>query len=492
MVLPTVTVPASALVQNQSITTLQSYTKHLKSLYEVHRPVAIVQALPPPTDKYFNLALIRKQRVEPPPDTEEIHCIVQEGNVGHVLKKRVGIKLGDIFKADEAARKVILIEGAPGSGKTTLSWHICQKWASGELFQQFSLAVLVQLRDPAIQSAQTISDLLPHTDGRLAQEVMSEILSRGGEGILFVMDGWDELLLNVEQESVVQRLVQPLLANPLPKSAVIVTCRSECTGQLQEVASSRIETMGFSPSDVKEYFSECLKGDIQAEQKLSEALQQNPQIESSCYLPLIAAILVAIFLMTPTNKLPTTLHELFTTLVLTCILHHLQARTEFKAILSLTSLDDLPSEVQLSFDHLCQLAFKGLKMNKLSFSVDELGEHSNLCLLRGIQSFNFSGLSVGVSTIYSFLHLSVQELLAARYISKLSLDEQIELFHKLIDHPRYIAVFRFFAGITQLKSEKIATFFQKMTTSGEYDTLRLQFLQMPLDVLQVILILYMN
>ena len=175
------TSPASALVQNQSITTLQSYSNHLKSLYQAHRPAAIVQALPPPTDKYFKLALIRKQRVEPPPDEEVLRSIVQEGNVDRVLKKRVEIKLGDIFKADEAARKVILIEGAPGSGKTTLSWHICQKWASGELFQQFSLAVLVQLRDPAIQSAQTIADLLPCAD-RLPQEVMSEIQCRGGRG----------------------------------------------------------------------------------------------------------------------------------------------------------------------------------------------------------------------------------------------------------------------------------------------------------------------
>ena len=466
-------------MQNQSTTTLQSYTNHLKSLYLAHRPAAIVQALPPPTDKYFNLALIRKQRAEPPPDDEVVRSIVQEGNVDRVLKRKVGIKLGDIFKADEAARKVILIEGAPGSGKTTLSWHICQKWASGELFQQFNLAVLVQLRDPAIQSAQTIADLLPHVDDRLAQEVMSEIQRRGGEGILFVMDGWDELVLNVDQESPIQQLVQPY---SLPNSAVIVTCRSESTGQLQEVASSRIEIMGFAPSDVKEYFSECLKGDAQAVKKLSEVVQQNPQIEASCYLPLIAAIIVAIFLMTPTNKLPTTLHELFTTLVLTCILHHLQARTEYKAILSLTSLDDLPGEVQLSFDHLCQLAYDGLKKNKLSFSVDELGEHSNLSLLQGVQSFTFCRLSVGVSKTYSFLHLSVQELLAARYISQLSLDEQTKLFHELIDHPRYTAVFRFFAGITQLKNKRIATFFQKMAKSSEYDTLKQGI---PLDVLQV-------
>ena len=261
---------------------------------------------------------------------------------------------------------------------------------------------------------------------------------------------------------------------------------SESSGQIQEVASSRIETMGFTPSDVKAYFSECLKSDTQAVEKLSEVVQQNPQIEASSYLPLVAAIIVAIFLMTPTSKLPTTLYDLFTTLVLMCILHHLQARTEYKAIRSLTSLDDLPGDVQLSFNHLCQLAFDGLKMNKLSFSVDELGEHSNLSLLQGVQSFAFCGVGVGVSKTYSFLHLSIQELLAAKYISKLSLNEQVKLFHELIDHPRYTAVFHFFAGITQLKSERIATFFEKIGKSGEYDMDTLEQ-DISLDVLQVTL-----
>ena len=104
------------------------------------------------------------------------------------------------------------------------------------------------------------------------------------------MDGWDELVLNVKQELVVQQLMQH---NHPPNSAVIVTCRSESTGQLQEVASSRIQIMGFTPSDVKEYFSECLKGDAQAVEKLSEVVQQNPQIEASSYLLLITAIVMA-------------------------------------------------------------------------------------------------------------------------------------------------------------------------------------------------------
>ena len=439
-------------------TVLQSYADHLRSVYRTNRPAAIVTGLPLPSDKYFNLALIRKHKTEPPPDETTLRSIVREGNVNRVLESKVSIGMGDFFKADKAERKIVLIEGAPGSGKSTLCRHICQKWESGEMYQQFFLVVLVQLRDLAVRATRDLADLLPCTDDTLAKEVMSEIKSRRGEGVLFVMDGWDELSPGSQQESVVQRLVQPSWTNPLPKSAVIITCRSESSAQLHAVASSRIETMGLTPSDVKEFFAECLEGDSRAVETLTELVEHSPEIEASCYLPLNAAIIVAIFLMTPTSKLPTTLHELFTTLVLTCILHHLQTRTSIN-VQSLPSLGSLPDVIQSSFDHLCQLAFSGIMVNKLSFSAGELGvqsEFETLSLLQAVQTFTFSGASVGISKTYSFLHLSIQELLAARHISQLPLNEQVALFHELNDHPRFAAVFSFFAGMTQLRSERIA------------------------------------
>ena len=52
---------------------------------------------------------------------------------------------------------------------------------------------------------------------------------------------------------------------------------------------------------------------------------------------------------------------------------------------------------------------------------------------------------------YNFLHLSVQELLAAIYISKMNEKEQLEVFNDLLGHPRLFGVFQFYAGITKLK-----------------------------------------
>ena len=102
-----------------------------------------------------------------------------------------------------------MIEGAPGSGKTTLTIHICQRWGTGELFQLFADVILVQLRDPAVQRAQTIADLFPVENVAVAQEVTSELIATNGRGVLWILDGWDELPPHLQQDSILRRLIPP-------------------------------------------------------------------------------------------------------------------------------------------------------------------------------------------------------------------------------------------------------------------------------------------
>ena len=83
------------------------------------------------------------------------------GKVGDILHVKEPVELEDILRIDKKNRKVILIEGSPGSGKSTLSWNICQRWGAGELFQEYEVVILVQLRDPEVQVATTLSHLLP-------------------------------------------------------------------------------------------------------------------------------------------------------------------------------------------------------------------------------------------------------------------------------------------------------------------------------------------
>jgi len=60
---------------------------------------------------------------------------------------------------------------------------------------------------------------------------------------------------------------------------------------------------------------------------------------------------------------------------------------------------------------------------------------------------------LGKSKSYSFLHLSVQELLAAYHISKLPPAEQVTIFNELFDQPRFSAAFQFYAAFTKLQTQ---------------------------------------
>ena len=70
------------------------------------------------------------------------------------------LTLADVLDVNEEENKVILIEGGPGMGKSTLAIEICKCWTDGELLEEYDAVILLPLRDPEIQAANNIGDLL--------------------------------------------------------------------------------------------------------------------------------------------------------------------------------------------------------------------------------------------------------------------------------------------------------------------------------------------
>ena len=62
----------------------------------------------------------------------------------------------------------MLLEGAPGCGKSTLSVFIAQQWGEGKLFEEYQLVILIRLRDPAVQKAKRIAKMLSSPDALAA------------------------------------------------------------------------------------------------------------------------------------------------------------------------------------------------------------------------------------------------------------------------------------------------------------------------------------
>ena len=452
-----------------------------------------VEWIPSPTKKIFRLAMIQRERVQRGRIEDRFVRMTISGRVDDVLHAKSPVELEHIFRSTLHGSEIILIEGAPGSGKSTLTVHICQRWGKGELFQQFTVVILVQLRDPAVQRAQTIADLLPVENVAVAQELATELIATNGRGVLWVLDGWDELPIHLQQDSIFRNLMPPkpseeklkkirkdplyaeyvakgysneelwavyLKNNPelkrlLHECSVIVTSRPISSGDLHPVVSSRIEVLGFTPEEQRQYFTECLKGDTKALEALLEKIQENPVVQSICYLPLNAAFVVHSFKLKG-QLLANTVYEIYSTVILSCIQRHFEREDRGHDLpRELASLDDLSRNeaVRKPFQHLCELAYHGVMKNKVTFSSSDMPQGSNtLSLLQAIESFLQSGKSV----FYNFLHLSIQEVLSAYYIATwLSDSEQVSQFQQLFNQPRFAAVFQFFSAITKLKSPGI-------------------------------------
>ena len=441
------------------------YARYLRGKYRAGISNCLpLQWPPPPTCKVLQLAMIVEEKLRyGSPDEIIRHTL--HGRVNDVLYTKKAVELKDIFKLDNAERKVILIEGAAGLGKSTLAWHICKQWQSGVLFQEFHTAVLIQLRDPAIHSATSLEHILPATMTIQSAAVVREIQANQGHGVLFVLDGWDELPMRLRTASIFELLIKNPADLWIEYSTIVITSRPAAAGNLYHRVSCRIEILGFTDTEVKAFFTEALEGDMQSVEKLQNYIKELSVIQASCYIPLNAAIVAHLF-KAQNESLPNTLHEVFTSLVICCLKRDMIKKGTKGDI---SSLNNLPDELKHPFLDICKLAYHGVMENKAMFSTMDLQqlklpqELNTLGLIQRCESL----ISHKKNISYNFLHLSVQELLASFYIYNLQGNEEIEVFKKLIRQPRFADVFRFYVAFSQLQSKDIREIVKKIVTNKE-------------------------
>ena len=274
----------------------------------------------------------------------------------HVV--RVPILLEHIFDEDSSqkettSKKVILIEGAPGSGKSTLLWHMHQKWASGELFQEFHLVLHIKLCEySTAQSLCSVADILPFSSD-MKESAWDEIKAANGKGVLFLLDGWDELQLSLQHNSIFNDIINLSPKHSLLLSTVVVTACYMSSDELLHLATSHLEIQGFTDLEIKEFIMDTKCNDEEATHALMTALESCPSLLSSCHLPLNAKIVSYVFKAKP-EKLPSTILGTYKLLILECIKRHVKNKEPHRDH-CITSLERLPKELGVSFYSLCKL-----------------------------------------------------------------------------------------------------------------------------------------
>ena len=373
--------------------------------------------------------------------------------------------LSELFKTGKSdrERKIILIEGPAGSGKTTLIWHACCEWAAGKLFPNVNLLIRLSLDDPSLHSAKSLADLIPHESSKMREDVANEIARLSGKGVCFLIDAWDEAQLSVQRKgSYVHRFIS---GSSLPHCSIIITSRPIAAGLLYPLLTARVVIGGFDRNRIAQFANVSLGHSSAAKKALDEALRINPRILGLCNLPINAAIVLYLLqLQPPCSKLPSTQTELFYTLVINLLLRHVQLRTTH-GLVEINEFEDMPESVLKRFKSVCALAFHGVMKSKTQFALKDLKALSidppldTLSLLQAPRQLT----ERGPQHSYTFLHYAVQEFLAAYHISKLTSEKQSKEVNQILHNNPLSSALPFYAGLTKLSNPGVCSILMEVT-----------------------------
>ena len=270
-----------------------------------------------PCKKFIKLALIKKKKVSRE-DADNFTSLTLQGDIDQILQAKEPIEMKDIFNSNT---RLVVVEGAPGIGKSTFAWELCRQWPTLKCLKLFSLVVLLRLREEAVQTAECISDLLYHNMTDLSKSVGQQVQRREGEGVLFVFDGFDEFPAKF-RKSCNHPVVKVIEGSCLPKSKVIVTSRPSATADLQslgqETIEKEIEIVGFSQKEIQKYAEESFKSQPDVLANFITYLSANPVVKGMMYNPLNCSIIVRVYQHSKhlCKSIPHTMTQLYSELTL--------------------------------------------------------------------------------------------------------------------------------------------------------------------------------
>ncbi|XP_044193356.1 NLR family CARD domain-containing protein 3-like [Thunnus albacares] len=371
--------------------------------------------------------------------SEEVNTQHEVRQLERVSKMKIlhdtPIKCHDIFKSlpdQQRHIRVVLTNGVAGIGKTFSVQKFTLDWAEGLENQDISLVILLSFRELNLIKDKKYSLLmLIHVFHPTLQKVTAEELADCK--VLFIFDGLDESRLSLDfmnskvvsdvtQKSPVNILLTNLIKGDLlPLALIWITSRPAAANQIPPSCVDRVtEVRGFTDAQKEEYFrrrfsDEELSSRIISHIKTSRSLHIMCHIAVFCWIT--ATVLEHMLTTDQRGELPKTLTDMYS--------HFLLVQTKRKTHKYDEEHETSPQELMEANREILlklgRLAFEQLEKGNIMFYQEDLEQ----CGLDVTEGSVYSGFCTEIfkresvifqKTVYCFVHLSIQEFLAAVYM----------------------------------------------------------------------------
>ena len=352
------------------------------------------------------------------------------------------------MKPTAVGQTIILVQGEAAVGKTMFCMSILEDWATGKLFQEFQIVLLLPLSCRNVASASSLSELLKvlYTDFNddTYTKVASYLKKNRKDNVLIIADGWEDLQASqCKTGSFLHSLLFSSDVIPTSSSTVtvLITSRPDCVQMnILQLLNRFVFLTGFDKKGIESIIQSEFEGDFKSIHYLTAQLNDNPLVASICSTPLNLSIVCSLCRSNDAKPLPNTMTELYTKLIWTLAALSLKTSDPYMSI-SLSSHHDLPEELQRSWWHVCELAFS------LRNSHDTLSQSYTTVLTfepSELKKILYFGLikpqpESGDDLSFSFLHPCFEEYLAALHLAKQPQEAQLGFMRELTTGGEYVS-----------------------------------------------------
>ena len=448
-------------------------------------PTVYTEDTSTPDVKFNHLATVERRRYGAKRDkdiTDFLDTTIH--GIDGYYEKAEKVEYKYILNCDKVTSgKRVVISGAPGCGKTTLSRKLCQDLYSQALPNQYRLVLLVELRKLKVLLSDAKGDikkvfenaqgdglqfLLGMSGASNTAELCEKICENEGEGVALILDGFDEVADHLGKSPFLSDLLS-VEERFLSECDVFVTTRpSRCPDllSLMRRPHRHVEILGFTDTDIdqyiQQYFREAYRADKEeAERQSKEIIQRLNSlsvVRGMCRIPMVLKIVCKVQDHLGSAPLPETVSGIFSAYICHQLVEYLVCSSQVTGA-PIEDVLNVPIDLFPGFYALCEVAYKccsDKNGQRLILTEDDLKDVKEHLDKRGsIYNLLFSERmdkpSPSAGHLYQFNHKTVQETLAAIHIAKQSETDQRRIWKSEFGRPEMAEVWKTYCGITRLK-----------------------------------------